>query len=289
MRITAIVSMYNPQVNDIDNIIRISKLVDRIIVFDNSYKNYEEKFLNRNLKYIANLDNIGLSKGYNNVLDNTMYEWEDDEFVIFFDQDSSVEFNHIEQLKEIYNLLEKSGFNVGCLGPSYYNEVTKKIEMVHGKEVSKGIYSVSSIITSSMLTKYKVLKDIGFFNENIFIDYVDWDLCWRMKYCNLECFTTDIIHIKHNVGIDTKKIGNLRLRVWRPLRTYYQVRDGRYLLRQSYVPLMKRFQLIYMIYLLPLLNLIFIDNRCQRFQFMRYGLRDSQKGISGKFIEEQKR
>lgn len=88
--ISALVTFYNPAKNHIDNVLNICNQVDRCFVCDNSRESNEKMFssMPKNLIYIANYCNLGLSKAFNKVLKDSRYNFGDSEFIIFFDQDS---------------------------------------------------------------------------------------------------------------------------------------------------------------------------------------------------------
>lgn len=284
MRITAIVTLFHPTQKQVDNISSYARSVDRVLLCDNS-PNSNEKLFNglENATYIWFGENLGLSLGFNRVLKNNTFQWKDDDYIIFFDQDSSVEKGHILGLLGIYQKLSKLNHNrVGCLGPAYYNESNKKIEMVNGKEqVIKGVYEVPTIITSSMLLQYATIKDIGFFNEKAFLDMADWDLCWRLTAKHYHCYTTNTVVLKHSVGCGEKRFGPLRIRIWRPFRSYYQVRDSLYLLEENYVPKLYRLRLLANLTIFPIINIVALGDIFERWFYIRKGFGDYKKKIVG--------
>lgn len=283
-RITAMVTLFHPEEKNVENIRKISQCVDRIILCDNSGCDKHNLFSDiDNSTYINNHRNLGLSAAYNVALRDELLDWHPDDFIIFFDQDSVVSRKHVEKLIKVYLYLENKGLKVGCLGPAYYNAVSGEVEVVKGKQIHKQIYKVNKIITSSMLVRHEIIEKIDFFNDKIFLDYADWDLCWRLGKVGYGCYTTTAAKFEHSVGIGTKRIGPLSIRVWNPIRTYYQVRDGKYLLKQEYVPIHDRLQIVYMTTVLPKLNVRYLDRKDERERFYKRALNDAKSNISGEF------
>ena len=136
------------------------------------------------------------------------------------------------------------------------------------------IYEVSSIITSSMLCKYGSLKSINFWNEDIFLDMADWDLCWRFIEAGKKCCMTDIVVLNHSVGVGEKKIGLIRLRVGQPIREYYQTRDCLKLILKKYTPLKFKMRFILQVTLRPLLHICFLNDPRERMRYIVWGYRD---------------
>ena len=281
--IIAIITIYYPKLNHIDNIMRISDQVDKVIVCDNSDKDHFHLFTsNKNFYYVHFKKNMGLSKAFNSVLKNKEMNWEDDQYIIFFDQDSIIEEKYIDNIIDEYNLINSSCYEIGCLGPFFYNNSNNKIEYPKNKtKILEKSFIVDDIITSSLLTKYKDLKSIGFWNENLFLDMADWDLCWRFLQLNKICCMTDRVILNHTVGIGEKKINNLEMRISNPYREYYQIRDSLYLIFKKYVPLRGRLNLLAKIFIFPILHIIFFENKILRSKYIIRGIKDYFRGYHG--------
>ena len=286
-RVTAILTVYYPGYVNKNNIKKIYEQVDRVIICDNSSQNNRRLFQNLDKAvYLFWGKNLGLSAAFNKVLMDSVYGWEDDEFVIFFDQDTVIHEKHVERLVVEYNVLEGEGYNVGCLGAVYRNESNGRIEAPRIKRyINDKTMSVKSVITSSLLCKYIMLKKIKFWNEEIFLDMADWDLCWRLKAENMLCCMTYASIIDHSVGEGKKKCGLIELRVGKPFREYYQTRDCLYLMKKRYVPIKFKIRFIMMLTIRPMLHLIFLDNKRERMQYIRKGIEDYCAGVRGELLQ----
>lgn len=137
-----------------------------------------------------------------------------------------------------------------------------------------GAFAVSSIITSSMLTTYGILRKAGFWNERIFLDLADWDMCFRMQRCGLETCMTDDVTLHHSVGAGERRFGPLRLRVGAPFREYYQIRDGLRLLFARYTPAKYRIRFLANLFIRSPLHILLLDNGGQRMKYIAMGVRD---------------
>lgn len=226
-----------------------------------------------NIKYICFGENLGLSLAFNKLFQ--IEEFEEDDYIVFFDQDSTVEEAHIDNLVQEYELLQKNNIPVGVLGPVFYNTSNGLIEVPKTKTaLTEHSFKVSSIITSSMLCKYKDIKDIGFFNERVFLDMADWDICWRIIESGKLCCMTDKIVLKHSLGTGEKKIGFLRIRVGSPFREYYQTRECLYLLTRKYTPFKYKVRFVLMLTVRPIMHLLFLENKKERIKYIFKGIKD---------------
>lgn len=282
----AIVTLYNPNDNSIHNLSLISEQTDLLIVCDNSSSENHEKIkktvISDRLLYIKNEHNFGLSAAFNIALNLKDICWSDDDFVVFFDQDSKIEKNHIAALVSEYEKLISLGYNVGCLGPAYYDKSEERYCLPRMKrDISDSLMAVSSIMTSSMICRYGDLKKIGFWNEEIFLDMADWDVCWRLQQQAYLCCMTTSVCLVHKLGEGCKKIGPITLKVAKPFREYYQTRDCLKLLHKSYTPLKYKIRFICMITVRPILHILFLDSKKERIKYIFKGFRDYRKGICG--------
>ncbi|WP_303834048.1 glycosyltransferase [Ruminococcus flavefaciens] len=283
MRIISIITLFNPGETVIENVRRVSEQSDLTILVDNSNKNNSELIGSlSNVKYIANLKNLGLSMAFNKVLKEKKFEWNEDDFVLFFDQDSKIKPNHVKCLIDKFNYVRSKGVNVGCIGPVYYNTSNNTVEIPKIKnDLNNEDMIVSSIITSSMLTTYGILKKIGFWNEEIFLDMADWDLCWRLMKYNYKCVMTKAVVLEHSLGEGEKKLLFFSLRIGKPFREYYQIRDCQYLLEKDYIPTKYRIRFHLILTLRSLLHLLFLNDRKERIKYMKMGYKDYKKRVRG--------
>lgn len=281
----ALVTVYYPSNIVRNNIMAIVSQVDKVYICDNSPKDNKALFDfgadGSKIEYIYFGENLGLSAAFNRVLKETK-NWNDDDFVVFFDQDSYIEPGHVERLVDEYKQLLSNNYNVGCLGPVFFNTSNNTIETPKIKTaLTKNSFKVSSIITSSMVCRYKDIKEIDFWNERVFLDMADWDFCWRLVEKGKICCMTDAVVLKHSLGTGEKRIGPLRLRVGSAFREYYQTRECLYLLTRAYTPIKYKIRFVAMLTIRPIMHLIFLDNRKSRLKYICMGVRDYFKKKCG--------
>lgn len=282
-RCYALVTVFHFDESNVENIRKISEQVNAVFVCDNSSQNSSDIFKTiSNCCYINMGGNKGLSQAFNLVLKDNNRLWNDDDFIIFFDQDSTIENNHVEMLIQEFLNLKKCGKRVGCIGPQYYNKSSKKIEVPKiRKKISEKTYQVQSIIASSMLCQYRTLAKIGFWNDLIFLDMADWDICWRFIENGYYCYMTSVVTLEHSVGNGEIQVGSIHFRKNAPVRVYYQIRNILYLLHTKYAPF--RFRVRYSMFLLtrPIIYLLFFDNKKKRLKYYFGGIVDYYRKIYG--------
>lgn len=281
----ALVTLYNPSEKEFNNCRILSQQVDTVILCDNSQESHETVFQNeKNIIYITKNENLGLGAAFNVALKNDTYGWKDDDLIIFFDQDSQIGEGYIQALQDEYRKIETLIPNLGCLGPVFYNTSNGRTERPRQKKnITDETYEVSNTITSSLMMRYGNLKRIDFWNEKVFLDLADWDLCWRMQKADMVCCMTEKVVLHHSVGNGEKKVGPIKLRVGQPFREYYQTRDALYLLQENYVPLKMRLRLIANVTIRPVVHYLMLDDKKSRMKFIRRGINDYKKGVHGEY------
>lgn len=280
--IRAIITLYNPQKKNIENVLELAKQVDQVLVCDNSKMSNKTYFNYSNIHYYSLKKNLGLSMAFNRVLKNKDIQWNDEDYIFFFDQDSTISKNHIKNMIDEYDSLLSSGYKIGCLGPIYFNNSSNTIEIPKLKiSLNKYSYSVKSIITSSMLTTYKNLKEIDFWNEEIFLDMADWDLCWRFIDKGYLCCLTNKVVLNHTLGEGDKKFLFTRVKTSAPIREYYQTRDCLVLIKKKYVPFKFKCRFVAMLTIRPILHIIFQKDKKKRFKFIIRGIKDYRNNKKG--------
>lgn len=285
--IIGIVTLYNPDVSVVSNIQTIIPQVDKLYLSDNSPRENREMFSGFDkVEYYFNNGNLALSGAFNRILNSSTIKWSDEDYIIFFDQDSSIEKGHINRLIERFDRLSNRGIKVGCLGPIFFNRSTNQLAIPRiKKQISEYDYIVKSLITSSMVSKYGILKNVGFWNEDVFLDMADWDLCWRIRNKGYECIETKIVVLNHAVGTGVKKVGKITLGKTSKVREYYQTRNYLYLLNKNYVPIKYKLEFIRNLTIRPILHYLFLDNGKKRMRYIKDGIRDYKRGYFGEYKE----
>ena len=272
MRINGLVTLYNPEPETIEFWRKKASEFDQIFLCDNTK------------------ENLGIPLAYNKILKKEPFE--NDDILLFFDQDTRFEPDYVRKLVNAFEtaevVLKNKGLRIGVMGPAFYNRSRKAVEKPHIKEVLEingkqlnELYFVNSIITSSMITRFSTIKDIGYWNEDLFLDFADWDLCFRLVNGGYTvCMLPDLI-INHEVGEGDKKIGFMEIRKSSPEREYYMARDSRYMLSRKYTPRQYRRKLVQMAYFEPIIHSIVFDCGLKRLRFTWDGVNDYKAGVTG--------
>lgn len=221
---------YQPDLKKLkSNIESIYKQVDRVVIIDNGSKNindiYNLQSTFSNVEIRPLKKNEGVAAALNHILDwanKLEMKW-----VLTLDQDSQClpgVINDYEKLSHIPNVAMISsrrkdvnfGFEKADLFEQEYIEVER-------------------CITSCCYTNVNAALKVGGFDESMFIDYVDFDMCYSLKEHGYKIIKSHFIGFMHELGESQKKYFFKREVVvtnHSPLRRYYYGRNIIYFIRK---------------------------------------------------------
>jgi len=227
LKVSAVVVLYNPDNKVLENIKTYSNKFSHIYLVDNSSKNNKNFFLDLkcNFDYIPLYKNYGIAKALNTGF--TMSIKDGFNYTVSMDQDSSLGTDIVKVYSEF--LMENDMENVAALTPQYATP-RNNVSNITGSE--KVLLSMQSG-TMFVIDKYKKL---GSFNEQLFLDCVDWEYFLRISENGYQTIQCNGAILDHNpASTMTLKIGDIVLLnygIASPVRYYYQVRNLTWLIRK---------------------------------------------------------
>jgi rhamnosyltransferase len=226
--IIAVVVAYNDYESLTKTIESIYEQVASVIVIDNSDREMLCEIYPKPIVYLKNETNIGLAKALNQGIQKALglkCDW-----VLLLDQDSLARVNMIEKM--LASLESYPYEKIAQIAPLIYNHSSKNYfpsYSYHGLRIQK-IFKPSQDswidfhITSGTLISKEAFEKVGLMDEDFFIDYIDYDYCFRIKekgYKTLLCSDT---LLEHTLGTQNRKIG-INFIEHAPWRIYYQNRN----------------------------------------------------------------
>ena len=234
-KVAVIIVLYNPDTNDIDNVRRIAQYNVGFVV-DNSLIPFMDGETIGNMSYICNKANIGIAEAQNVALREILKG--DYEYVVFLDQDTRVAVDYPSQIAMEFSRIDNG--RLAVLGPQVVNAVTggQYASAIHKYEISENGFSLRKhIISSGSCMSINALKDVGLMWGELFIDYVDFEWCWRAASKGYQCGVTSHLQISHHVGQRELSIGKYKVIISAQQRYFYQYRNFIWLIQKKYVPL----------------------------------------------------
>lgn len=230
MKIIAEIVTYNPDIEILKkNILSIKMQADEVLLYDNASDNLTEfmRFAEEmECTIIQNDKNKGIAEA---LAFGIMYDSEKGaKYVYALDGDTISSSDVIEKL--IAEMEKDPGLGqIGCGGEiGLYDE----FPAISDNKVEK----VRQIITAGSLIDVEKALEVGNYNESMFIDWVDVEMCYRLQRNDYGIAVHRGAVIKHALGEATyKKIFNKKIELlnYSPFRLYYIFRNL-YFIYKSY-------------------------------------------------------
>lgn len=273
------ITFYNPQEIFFEKIKSLSENFKHVFIYDNSeVSSVGAKDLS-NLKqslvdYRFNGKNDGVAKALNASVDQALQQNAD--YILFLDQDSLFGVEDIIQLYNQAEMLQSRDPNAKLFSPNIICEYTDE-----NKYLKKTGYEEKEwLITSGCLINLDVFLIAGYFDENLFIDFVDTDFSIRVKAVGYKLIQFSSPIMRHELGY-SRKIGFYRFYSHSPIRNYYIVRNKLYIERKHKI-YFNYFKIMAFL-VLYFLRVVFLEDRkAERIRFIFKAVDDYCIGKMGK-------
>ena len=213
-KLCGVVILYKPNYKEIyDNIYTYAKNLKTLYIIGNSL--IKDDFLLKLQKLssiilLHNGENLGISKALNMVLKEAIsdgFEW-----ILTMDQDTS--FNKNDFSKYLANFNKVNKLELMIYAP------------IHNKKFLNDYYQEESyVMTSANILNIKKAISINGFDENLFIDEVDHEFCFKTLKNKYKIFQDYRIAVNHHLG---NKLDN-KVTIYSSTRLYYMLRNYLYL------------------------------------------------------------
>jgi rhamnosyltransferase len=280
-KIYAILVAYNPQIDELYSNIQILKdHVDKVVLCNNSI--YEIRVNDDSVIEFNFGENLGIAKAQSLGMKWAFENGAD--FILQIDQDSKPDPGMVEKLFSTFQLLLDGGVNVGLVGPVDYDLYTGEVSQPRinkGRVWSKrkDIIFVDSTLSSGSLISRKAYESVCGMTDELFIDLVDFDYCWRLGAAGFVVARCLNAKLAHRLGDGSKYIfGIFKIGIPSPFRHYYAFRNTLFLIRKSYPPIFWKVSSLMKLLLKYLFYRFLFNDGSERIFFMRLGIRDAFRG-----------
>lgn len=280
MKVCALIVTYNPDINEFLKYYQSNRLeFDYVLIIDNSEDKMIQQELyklgeNNDTDIIQLFENMGIAYAQNvgikKLQDSAKYD-----FILFLDQDSLLSDGTVEIYLSYYEQLSNK-YPIACIGVGHTEDSGSR---------SKGVKEVQKIISSGSFSPLSVFDKVGLMDASLFIDFVEYDWCWRAVHQNYKIFSVEEIVLGHMEGDGKVYIFGQRMVLPSPIRHYYQYRNFLYLMHKSYVPTRWKITMLFkMIIKIPIYMFV-MDKKQKRISYILRGIKDYFLNKRGKFLE----
>lgn len=237
--VVAVVSSFNPNKTLIENLREYSHIFTKVIVVDDG--SLQSEILNSlpsdKIEIFKLEENSGIAKVLN--LGTKISLEKNAEFIVYLDQDSIVSRDYVEASIRSINLLSKKSIKA-IIVPGQINGKPA----MPSDFLASNIGQVTEGIQSGMVVSKTFIEDVGYFDESLFIDCVDTEICWRAIQKNWKIGALLNQDFIHEMGMERfinlfgfpvyKYSKNKTFTYHKPFRHYYICRNTLFLLAKYF-------------------------------------------------------
>lgn len=231
MRICAGIVTYNPEICRFVKVLKsILAQVEKVIIFDNGSENLDEISSiikeNENVSFLISKENKGIAYALNRICEQAClenYDW-----IITLDHDTICEINMIKSMEKLI------APDVGIICPRvhYVN-----LHIREKGDINERYTLVPACMTSGSLMSLGAWEKTGGFDEWMFIDWVDNDICMKLRINNFKIIRDNRVFMEHQLG----RVRPYKFLFWSwndygysAFRLYYICRNGLYFVKKYY-------------------------------------------------------
>lgn len=291
-----IVVTFNPDLDHLTKFIgKLDQQFYKIIIVDNSSKDkFFVKILENKsskIKFFLNDDNLGIGKAQ-----NIGIHWainQNASHIAVFDQDSLIEDDYLESLLKEEENLKRLGKKIAAIGPILVDEATgNRIPFFqYGKFKKRRVFLTKenttiecfSLLSSGTLMNRESVLEVGLYNEELFLEYVDIEWGARARDLGFLSYGTSATTLTHNLGDERLHLFSIVIPLHSPLRHYYTMRNGIYMQKMKFIPFSWKLNDAIRLIRSFILFSIFNPPRLQQVYFMLKGIIHGCKNKMGKY------
>lgn len=250
-RLAASIVTFNPDIQTLTRLVDILKCqVEAVIVVDNASERESANAMkcwcaDSQVELVLNEENQGVSAGHNQAV--VIAEEKGFTHLAMFDQDSLPSDTMLLDLLRVEERLRAGNAKIAAVGPQYFDPRHRVpapfirleqgwVRKLQCRDQSE-VMPVDYLITSGTLIRLEVLREIGGFDESLFIDYIDIEWCLRAKAKGYQSYGVCAAKMHHSLGdeVVSWQNGKRLVSVRTPLRNYYLFRNAVLLYRRPYI------------------------------------------------------
>lgn len=271
-KVAAVVTTFKADDAIRPNLARIAAQVKVVIIVDDSGDLSQAHALDYgeidNAIVLRNDGNLGIAAALNRGI--ALAESMECEWAITLDDDTLVSTSYLDDVFAFVQTgVEASAGLIAC---------TRGGSESGDSPGDNGYMVKKTLITSGCVFETKTIRDIGGFDESLFIDLVDFDICTKLRKSGRKIIQLNKVGMDHRVGNSrTVRILGKKMVIYNhsPFRLYYQMRNVFSFAKNhlTFDPLLSLYLLLDC-FRLPLKALFFEQEKGTRFFYLAAGLWD---------------
>ncbi|MQA92158.1 MAG: glycosyltransferase [Gemmatimonas sp.] len=201
--VLAVIVSYNPDDSIVANAVAIGSQVVSVLVVDNGSSVGADPHLARiaeldNVRVIRCGENLGIAAALNvGLREATAGGWR---WLATFDQDSTPSNGFIAALLRAREMFQAPS-RAAVVAPIYIDAATGELTSFRRPGSGSGeVAIIESTLTSGSLVDVEICGQLGGFRSDLFIDYVDFEFCFRAADAGFFVIEAAEARLYHNLG-----------------------------------------------------------------------------------------
>ena len=233
MKIGFVIITFNPENGLLFEVLKsIENQSDLVVVIDNGSHSSSDLdwLLDLNFVHLIKLDqNLGIASA-SNFGARYLKELEFDR-VVFCDQDTIFPVDYREKVMNAVSIVSR-----GIIVPQFY-DINKNATAVFqapdaplknfevGDELTHVLHGIASGLCVDLISFF----ECGGFDDNLFIDWVDFEFCWRAAHYGVPTYCLGSLIVHHRLGDANMVFMGRSVASRSPMRLFFMVRNEIYL------------------------------------------------------------
>ena len=232
-RVFCIIVTYCPDAEHLQRVLAsIARQTPHIVLVDNTPNPHTAIDTPDVVQCIPLGENLGIAAAQNIGIRKALAQGA--EVVWLSDQDTMYPATYLHDMLLAFQDCQSQGIRLGALAPAYFDTNKGAVQTLvrHAPLTQKfactpGLHPVSHAIASGTLMPASALRTIGLMQENLFIDWVDLEWCWRASNQHgYQTICTGDVVVEHTMGDGSVQFLGKKVSIRSPLRHYYMVRNA---------------------------------------------------------------
>jgi rhamnosyltransferase len=232
--VAGVVTTYRPDTRFAERITRLLPQVNQVIIVDDGVLPENVALLNGcfgrvpNVRLIHNATNRGIAASLNlgiGLARTAGHAW-----ALTLDDDTFIASDMVETLVTEWNRIRTEWrVPIAIMGMRSVDPGTGEVSEPDSRVLGHSYREKRLVITSGSLVSLAAYDAIGPFREEFFIDFVDYDYCFRARTLGFKVIQLSRIGMTHSVGRrSVHRLGRLRVATYNhsPMRLYYRFRNS---------------------------------------------------------------
>jgi rhamnosyltransferase len=239
--------------------------------------------------YLEADGNLGLAAAFNRIV-QVVREDPSAQGLFLFDQDTDINHAALQQLLASFDaLLARGPLGLLAAYPVRVSGIPYRIRRrPSSPSPGPALVPVDMAPSSFSLIPLTTISNVGAFQEDFFIDHIDWDFCLRCWRSDLPVFVDTRASFLHRVGEGDVVIGERPLfPICSPFRHYYQMRNMLLSNARAYLPLHVSLKALAVRAAIVAIVALYAGDVFGRLRFAWRGLIDGIKGRGGRLTERR--